>query len=320
VKLPSEDLSTELDDFPSASPVRVAPGASEPEDGIGLCLSGGGYRAMLYHVGLLARLNEEGYLPKLDRISSVSGGSITAGVLAVNWHDLRFNGDGVATNFGELVTAPLRLLAHTRIDVRAVLGGAASPFHSISDRVVSKLDKKLFDGATLQNLPDKPRFIFNATNVESGVLMRFQKPYLADYRVGKVANPTLKLAEAVTASASFPPFLSPMELDLSEARWEDAEGSDLKTAGFRSEIFLSDGGVYDNMGLETVWKRYKTVMVSDAGGLFAADDEPARDWARHIIRVLQIMDSQVIPEGAGPVKSVGRSFFLAFDILAGASR
>ena len=45
-----------------------------------LCLSGGGYRAMLFHVGALWRLNELGLLPRLDRVSSVSGGSITAGV------------------------------------------------------------------------------------------------------------------------------------------------------------------------------------------------------------------------------------------------
>lgn len=44
------------------------------EDGTALCLSGGGYRAMLFHIGVLWRLNEIGWLPKLDRISSVSGG------------------------------------------------------------------------------------------------------------------------------------------------------------------------------------------------------------------------------------------------------
>ena len=44
------------------------------EEGLALCLSGGGYRAMLFHLGTLWRLNELGYLPKLDRISSVSGG------------------------------------------------------------------------------------------------------------------------------------------------------------------------------------------------------------------------------------------------------
>src|SRR5262245_28221555 len=47
--------------------------------GIALCLSGGGYRAMLFHLGALWRLNEAGLLSQLKRISSVSGGSITAG-------------------------------------------------------------------------------------------------------------------------------------------------------------------------------------------------------------------------------------------------
>ena len=46
---------------------------------LALCLSGGGYRAMLFHVGMLWRLNEVGLLSQMDRISSVSGGSIAAG-------------------------------------------------------------------------------------------------------------------------------------------------------------------------------------------------------------------------------------------------
>lgn len=43
-----------------------------------LALSGGGYRAMLFHVGALWRLNELGELGRLTHISSVSGGSIAA--------------------------------------------------------------------------------------------------------------------------------------------------------------------------------------------------------------------------------------------------
>src|SRR5262249_61574641 len=50
-----------------------------PEPGMALCLSGGGYRAMIFHVGVLWRLNEAGLLGSLKRVSSVSGGSITAG-------------------------------------------------------------------------------------------------------------------------------------------------------------------------------------------------------------------------------------------------
>ena len=60
-----------------------------PVPGIALCLSGGGYRAMLFHLGALWRLNELGYLPRLDRVSSVSGGSITAGALAHGWSTAR---------------------------------------------------------------------------------------------------------------------------------------------------------------------------------------------------------------------------------------
>jgi predicted acylesterase/phospholipase RssA len=53
----------------------------QPVEGIALCLSGGGYRAMLFHLGTLWRLNEFGLLFRLQRISSVSGGSITGAIL-----------------------------------------------------------------------------------------------------------------------------------------------------------------------------------------------------------------------------------------------
>ena len=57
----------------------------KPEPGTGLCLSGGGYRAMVFHLGALWRLYDAGLLRGLNRISSVSGGSITSGLLALKW-------------------------------------------------------------------------------------------------------------------------------------------------------------------------------------------------------------------------------------------
>ena len=62
--------------------IPTDPETLQLRDEVALCLSGGGYRAMLYHVGALWRVNELGMLPKLARISSVSGGSITAGCWA----------------------------------------------------------------------------------------------------------------------------------------------------------------------------------------------------------------------------------------------
>ena len=73
----------------SSTPGRLSIAADRPQPGIALCLSGGGYRAMLFHLGALWRLNEWGYLPRLARISSVSGGSITAGVLGLKWAESR---------------------------------------------------------------------------------------------------------------------------------------------------------------------------------------------------------------------------------------
>jgi NTE family protein len=282
------------EDFAPASPVRPGPDHTDtgPDEGVGLCLSGGGFRSMLFQVGVLKRLNLAGWLPKLDRVSSVSGGSITAGLLGLRWNELDFAGD-VATNFDELITEPLREFAHTKVDLPAVTAGALLPFVTIADRVTGKLRKHLYGQATLQSLPVKPRFVINATNLESGVLMRFSRPYVADYTVGRVDSPTVPLADAVAASSAFPPFLSPFELDLSGADWKTEAGNVFTSAGYRSDILLTDGGVYDNLGIEAVWKRHRTVLISDASGHLDADPDPGRDWAHGIIRVLHILDSQV---------------------------
>ncbi len=135
--------------------------------------------------------------------------------------------------------------------------------------------------------------MINATNLESGVLMRFSRPYLADYRVGKVPFPDLPLAVAVAASSAFPPVLSPCTVDLEREDWVTEEGNDLTGAGFRGQIRLSDGGVYDNLGLQTVWNQFRTILVADAGGRMGADSSPPTDWLRHMARVLSVIDNQV---------------------------
>jgi len=151
----------------------------------------------------------------------------------------------------------------------------------------------LFNGATLQDLPDHPRFVINATNVNSGALWRFMKPYMRDYRVGEVKKPKLPLAKAVAASSAFPPVLSPCELRLDPADFTPDDTRELKEERYRSHVVLTDGGVYDNLGLETAWKKYRTVFVSDGGGKLEAEDSPKADWARHSYRVLNLVDNQV---------------------------
>ncbi|MDX6587301.1 MAG: hypothetical protein QOI31_1774 [Solirubrobacterales bacterium] len=273
-------------------PVRFIPtdDRSDPQDGIGLCFSGGGYRAMLFHLGALWRLTETGLLGRIDRISSVSGGSITAGALAKAWGRLGEK-DSVATFVSEVVE-PMRALASRTIDESAIALGILTR-DSIGERVARSLREHLLEDLTLQGLPDNPRFVFNATNLGSGVLWRFSKPYMADYRVGTIRSPEVGLAEAVAASAAFPPVLSPFILELEDAAWETVEGNDLDQAKYRGRVVLSDGGVYDNLGLETVWKRCRTVFVSDGGGRMATGPDPPSDWPRQAIRVMKVIDNQV---------------------------
>ncbi|TBY61026.1 patatin-like phospholipase family protein [Rhizobium leguminosarum bv. viciae] len=263
------------------------------EDGIGLCLSGGGYRAMVFHLGALIRLNEAALLPHISRISSVSGGSITAAYLGLRWKDLQFDKQGRALAL-YLVIDKIREMARTNVDAGAIIGGILLP-GSISDRVAAAYDKVLFDKATLAALPEDtkgPRFVLNATNVQTGALWRFSKPFMGDYRVGLVENPTVPLAIAVAASSAFPPVLSPLTLDI-KASTQWVEGGDLQQPEFRQQVILSDGGVYDNLGLETVIKRYRSVLVSDAGQKISPEQNPDHDWARHAIRILDVVDNQV---------------------------
>lgn len=266
------------------------------EEGTALCLSGGGYRAMLFHLGAVWRLNEVGYLKRLTRVSSVSGGSITAGLLGFKWGKLTFDAAGKAANFDAEVVQPIRALASKTIDEGSIIGGIFMP-GSIADKVTEAYRKHLFGSATLQELPpDPPRFVINATNVQTGALFRFSRPYLADYRIGRMMNPKVELAVAVAASSAFPPILSPLKLELDAAAWAPPSGQqseDLHKEPYLTDVVLSDGGVYDNLGLETAWKKYKTILVSNGGGKMQPEAEPKGDWARHAMRINEVIDNQV---------------------------
>jgi NTE family protein len=265
----------------------------------GLALSGGGYRAMLFSLGSVWRLNELGWLRKLDVVTSVSGGSILNGVLATRWSQLEWNAAGVATNFPALVAQPVRAMAGRTLDVFAGLEGLLSIFSTIADKVTEAYDDHLFHGARLQSgIPPfekgrTPRFLFYATSLQTGSSVRIERKRLADYRIGEIRDPDLPVARVVCASSAFPPVLSPVELRLDPASWRELPGAGLfARSEFRKRMLLTDGGVYDNMGLEAIWDRCSTVLVSDAGAPLDADPDPPTDWTRQAIRVLDIVSEQ----------------------------
>lgn len=254
----------------------------------GLALSGGGFRATLYALGSLTRMNEEGLLTELDTITAVSGGAITAGFLMLKWKELKFveindkKNRFKATNFHEVIIEPLmRFCSQKVITPPLILFYTLNPFDRAVNAVCRKYEKKLFGNIKLNEIPDSahcPEIVFYGTNMDTGASVRISKGMIYDYQIGSASEHDITLAQAVSISSGFPPFLSPICLDGSSWNWVDGIYQKKIPADIieklRMKLVLCDGGLYDNMGLEMLWKtgpdkEYKTVFVCDAGAPFA---------------------------------------------------
>jgi NTE family protein len=264
------------------------------KNGIALALSGGGFRATLFHIGSLLRLNELGWMKRLTEITSVSGGSIISAYLGYKWKKLNFNEKGIAANFNAEVVKPIRNLCLHTLDVGSIIGGILSPFHHPSSILISKYKKYLFGESTLQNLPsdsEGPRFTIYATSLQTGVSVRFSKPYIAEYHLGRIELPTTDLAKVVAASSAFPPVLCPVKFEFNPDDWKpwDEGQNSIKNQKIKSKMYLADGGVYDNLGLERIWDRYSTVLVSDAGAPFSFLDGTFKIRFSQVFRTLRVL-------------------------------
>src|SRR5439155_14580719 len=106
-------------------------------------------------------------------------------------------------------------------------------------------------------------------------------------------NPPFPLSLAVAASSGFPPVLSPVVVKPDPNSFVKTEGADLyDTVAYRRELILTDGGVYDNLGLESVWNRHETVLVSDAGAPFEFTELPDTSWMQQSLRAMDVATNQ----------------------------
>lgn len=253
-------------------------------EGTAFCMSGGGYRAALFHLGALRRLNELGVLAGVDTFSSVSGGSIMAAQLAT-WltRAERERGKPVG-GFEEGVAEPMR--AFVAKDIRT--GAALARLHprnwltpgAQSEALAAAYGQGPAPGK-LADLPKTPRFVFLASD------MRFRDQWVFDTGAGRVGSSTAgyaplgerTLAEAVAASSCVPGAFGVVH-----TRWDPSElagGSYAEPDRDRlvREIDLSDGGMFDNLGLEPVWRDHRTVLVSDAAPSFKPDPDVGWLWS-----------------------------------------
>jgi len=271
-------------------------------EGIALCLSGGGFRAALFHAGAIRRLNELGLLSQLRTISSVSGGSIASALLAAVWPRLERDGRWF-TNLEALFERPLRAFCGRNIRNRPLLWGRLDPRNgprllwstfSATDLLVAEYER-LVGSIPLSALPAHPRFVFCAANLLTGVSFELSARSIGDYVLGYSEPGRFTLAEAVAASSSFPFAFPPLVrmVDLDAFVGGDPQAV---ATGFRPgpRIALTDGGVYDNMGLEPAWKIHQVVLVSDGGTPFEVRARARTGLVPRLLRSFQVVANQAL--------------------------
>jgi NTE family protein len=265
----------------------------EGRAGMALCLSGGGYRATLFHLGALTRLNELGVLSRMDTITSVSGGSILAGFLAdriPEWPE-----SGPIEGWDRLVVGPVREFTARNIRTLWVLQLPLPwrwPPSTVAVRSLESTYGRHITDKPLSALPDRPRFVLCSTDLAFGQNWVATRAQVGDYEAGFAAlDPAWPLARAIAVSSCFPPVFGPRPIGIDPAVLKDGhyrlEDRDDLVSGAR----LSDGGLYDNLGLEPVWKTHRTLLVSDGGGTF--DFKRDMGFPRRLGRYLQVVEGQV---------------------------
>jgi NTE family protein len=262
---PQSDISSHMPEKSFDRTIKVT-----QRSGLALALSGGGYRATLFHLGLLRRLNEVGLLKHVDAISSVSGGSITNALLAKNfsWKKETLSkekwDESIRNPLVEFCKKDIRTMPILKSLVRFWKPGVA----------VGKTEEnyhRYLSNQTLGDLPEEVDFVFCASDLVFSTIWYYRRQTsdsrrTGNHRAGWVKDwENIPVAKAVAASSCFPPIFGPQVLGLNAHEFRKPSRRDPAWEDQVSRIRLTDGGVYDNLGLEPVWTRYKGVICSDGG-------------------------------------------------------
>ena len=277
---------------------------NEPNDeitNIGLALSGGGIRATVFHLGVLARLATDDLLKNITCISSVSGGSLAIGLILAqnnnNWPNSKEYLESV-------VPRARRILTSVHTESRFVFWSFLPPWRIFRRRayVLAKIIEKHWNvNGCLQDLPETPEWFINATCYETGKNWRFSKNEMGDYKVNYVENPVFPISKAISASAAVPALIGPLDLNTRNYNWVRRSGSKMMPSKFEFEqVELWDGGVYDNLGTEALWKpddglqkNITFLIVSDASAHLAIERQDLVHMFRPITRALRLIDISI---------------------------
>lgn len=246
---------------------------------IGLSLSGGGIRAAVFHLGVLRRLAKDKRLENVSVLSTVSGGSlVTAAIFAhsgMRWPTSEGYLSTVYPQLRQIITTT-SLLAFDAVGWKGLLRHNARLLTDRAGLLALFLKERWGVTGSLADLPDAPIWYVNTTCFETGKNWRFSKREMGDWQFGRHYNPQFDIAQAAAASAAVPYGIGALKLNLPSEGWHKTDAatraplSPCKPPS--ASVRLWDGGAYENLGLEAIFKPGEVLrgcdflICSDASG------------------------------------------------------
>lgn len=231
----------------NATRAATRPSDDAPDaDGVfvGLAISGGGSRSANFSAAMMFELQRVGLLQKVDYISSVSGGSLTAAYYCTRRED--WNPEQAQRKLSHKFADDVWWKIWMPWNALALMFGDKDR----TDLLASALQAELYerkDGKAMTYadlLPDRPRLLINATDLQSGERFVFSNETFDELNSDLSRYP---IAYAVAASSSVPVALHPVTL------------RDYSTI-YPQYRHLIDGGITDNLGVRTLVDTYRHHM------------------------------------------------------------
>ena len=305
-----------------------------------LALSGGGFRATLFHLGVLRALLDAGALQRVSHIASVSGGSILAAHALLNW-------ERITAGPAEFEEVAEELLALIRRDVRnhvmrrlpgIFLRQRFAPLKRVVRAELSATDElqkiysDFYGRRKLQDLlgDKRPELAILGTNVGRARLCWFSGRGFSIVSPGctrpeTVGRDVIEVADAVAASSAFPVLFPPLRFSRDELKYQEEN----------KYQYVTDAGVYDNLALscfiddESLGGRgvfgnaVGPVIVSDATATIDWDSEQKPGLIQNLLRSIDIVQqrsSDLLRHHVGLSRRYGSEEDRGLEMCSGARR